>query len=398
MIDIKVLDTDHNIVGVIDTYESFIWTDRFSSYGDFELYTPFDYKILDLCQQNYYLAIDASYHNMIIEGVQLQTDADTGTHLVISGRSLESILDRRIVWQTTVISASRDHTLVTGVNVLMRDAFLKHSITDRILPNFYVKKPEANFVDKDGNQFIINKTQYTGDSIDKIMADICESFEVGYRILFGYQIKQLYSGTIQVLNPNNLAWVDKTVDSLGDFEMVFELYLGVDRSYEQNVRPYVVFSPSFDNIINTNYLDSLESMKNVTLVLGEGEDPNRKRLIVGSGAGLTRRELYTDARDLRSEDYGSTANYNKALKQRGVEKLYENSRVTSYEGEVEALKSFVYGRDFFMGDVIQISNEYGLQGNARVIEWVRSESDAGVEIYPTFSGIQIIDESTHEDN
>lgn len=398
MIDIKVLDTDHNIIGVIDTYESFIWTDRFSSYGDFELYTPFDLNILDLCKQDYYLAIDASYHNMIIEDVQLQTDADTGTHLIIKGRSLESILDRRIVWQTTVISASRDHTLVTGVNVLMRDAFLKHSITDRILPNFYVKKPEPNFVDKEGNAFVINKTQYTGDQIDGILADICESFEIGYRILFGYQIKKLYSGTIQVLNPNNLAWVDKNLDELGDFEMVFELYLGVDRSYEQNVRPYVVFSPSFDNIINTNYLDSLNGMKNVTLVLGEGEDPNRKRLIVGSGVGLVRRELYTDARDLRSEDYGSTANYNKALKQRGVEKLYENSRITSYEGEVEALRSFVYGVDFFMGDVIQISNEYGINGNARVVEWVRSESETGVEIYPTFSGIQIIDESTHEDN
>lgn len=398
MIDIKVLDTEFNLVGIIDTYESFIWTDRFSSYGDFELYTPFNTKILDLCRQNYYLAIDASYHNMIIEDIQVQSDVENGTHLIIRGRSLESILDRRIVWQTTTISASRDHTLVTGVNVLMRDAFLKHSITDRILQNFYVKKPEPNFVDSEGNEFEINKTQFTGDQLDGIIYDICDSFEIGYRILFGYQIKKLYSGVIQVLNPDNLAWIDKNLNDLGDFDMVFELYLGYDRSYAQEIIPYVIFSPSFDNIINTNYLDSIAGMKNVTLVLGEGEDPNRKRLIVGSGSGLTRRELYTDARDLRLSDYGNLTNYNKALKQRGVEKLYDNARITSYEGEVEALHSFVYGRDFFMGDTIQINNEYGIQGNARVIEWVRSESESGVDIYPTFSGIQFIDESTHEDN
>ena len=37
MVDVYVLNTDFQIVGVIDVYESFIWTDRFYSYGDFEL-------------------------------------------------------------------------------------------------------------------------------------------------------------------------------------------------------------------------------------------------------------------------------------------------------------------------------------------------------------------------
>ena len=86
------------------------------------------------------------------------------------------------------------------------------------------------------------------------------------------------------------------------------------------------------------------------------------------------------------------------MKQRGLEKLYENARITSYEGEVEALRSFIYGQDFFMGDVVQISNEYGINGNARVIEWVRSESETGVEVYPTFSGIQIINDDIQEDD
>ena len=402
MIDIKVLNTNYEIIGIIDTYESFIWTDRFSSPGDFELYTPFSDYILNLCQQDYYLAIDASYHNMIIEDIQLQTNADTGTHLIIKGRSLESILDRRIVWKQTTISSTKDHTLITGVNKILSDAFLlsdKEYTNKRILPNFFIKKPESNFVNPSGNQFEIEKTQFTGDQIDTIMNDICESFEIGYRILFGYQLKKLYSLPIQVWNPTNKTWVDKS--DIGDFDLYFELYLGYDRSYDQpegSNLPYVVFSPNFDNIINTNYLDSVNTMKNVTLVMGEDQGSTRKRLIVGDGEGLFRRELYTDARDLQSSDYGSSTKYKAAMKQRGLESLYENSRITSYEGEVEALHSFIYGVDFFMGDIIQISNEFGKNGKARVIEWVRSESDSGVDVYPTFSGIQIINDHTQEDD
>lgn len=391
MIDIKVLDTEYNLVGIIDTYESFIWTDRFSSYGDFELYTPFDSNILDLCRQDYYIHIDTSYHTMIIEDIELQSNADTGIHLIIRGRSLESILDRRIVWTQTTVSGN----LINAVNTLMKDAFLKNSITDRVISNMYIKKPEANFVKPDGTDFTIDKTQFTGDSIDSIFSNICETLEIGYRILFGYQMRRLYGNTIQTLNPNNNTWEDHTIN---DYDMIFELYLGVNRSYAQNILPYVVFSPSFDNIINTNYLDSINGMKNVTLVLGEDQGNVRKRLIVGEGQGLNRRELYTDARDLKSSDYGTAAKYQAAMKQRGLEKLYENSRITSYEGEVEALKSFIYGEDFFMGDVVQISNEYGINGNARVIEWVRSESETGLEVYPTFSGIQIINDDTQEDD
>ncbi len=395
MIDIKVINDNYELEGIIDTYESFIWTDRFDSYGDFELYTPFNNYILNICRQNYYLAIDESPHNMIIEDIMVQTDAENGNHLVIKGRSLESILDRRIVWHQTTISASTDHTLLTGITQLLTDAFIKpkQEVPQRKVDNFYIKKPELNFLIE---EFEIEKTQFTGDSLDSIVMDICDSFEIGYRILFGYQIKKLYN-EIEVWDATNNNWVIKS--NIDDFDMFFELYLGYDRSYDQpegSDLPYVVFSPNFDNIINTNYLDSISGMKNVTLVLGEGDGTTRKRLIVGKEAGLQRRELYTDARDLQKRDYGSQ--YTLALKQRGIENLYDNSRMTSYEGEVEPLLSFVYGRDFFMGDTIQISNEYGISGKARIIEWIRSESDTGLNVYPTFSGIQFIDERTQEDD
>ena len=174
-------------------------------------------------------------------------------------------------------------------------------------------------------------------------------------------------------------------------QFVFKLYAGTDRSYDQTVVPYVVFSPNFENIINSNYMESKASLKNITLVGGEGEGSARKYTTVGSGSGLNRRELFTDARDI-SSDVGdgvvlSNAEYTAQLQQRGKEKLAENTDVTSFEGQVETTIMFKYGEDFFNGDVVQIANEYGHETKARILEIVTSENEEGTSVYPTFKTI-----------
>lgn len=435
MIDVYVLNTNFEIVGVIDSYESFIWTDRWNSYGDFELFTSFDYSLITLCQQGYYMHINQSEHTMIIEGIQVETDSETGIKLRITGRSLESILERRIVWTQTTIGPTDDFE--QGIEKLIKDAIGDMNSTPkhypkpgivrngqliknvelseaRIIDNFVFKEldpvtePEAyNHV----HGIKLEKVQYTGDNLYEILTAMCEDVN------------------------NTIGW-KITLDD--DFNFVFHLYTGKDRSYQQTgymktmdtqfmpnktyyelidgeyvvtsdqtkqknkdyyevdpIVPYVIFSPSFDNIINTNYLDSTEGMKNVTLVAGEGEGGDRKTLTIGSETGLERRELFTDARDLRSEDYQK--NYNDALRTRGINKLVEYSRMQSYEGEVEATRQFVFGKDFFMGDIVQMSNEYGINGAVRVVEWVMSDSTTGTEIYPTFDAVQIIDDTEYEE-
>ena len=169
---------------------------------------------------------------------------------------------------------------------------------------------------------------------------------------------------------------------------MFKLYSGVDRSYDQTANPYVVFSPNFENIINSNYVESKSALKNVTLVGGEGEGSSRRYTTVGGGSGLNRRELFTDARDI-SSDVGNDvtltdAEYTALLQQRGKEKLAENTDVTSFEGQVETTVMFKYGEDFFNGDVIQIANEYGHETKARIVEIVMTEDSEGASVYPTF--------------
>lgn len=43
---------------------------------------------------------------MIVEKIQITSDTEDGNHVTVTGRSLESILDRRIVWGQKLLSGN----------------------------------------------------------------------------------------------------------------------------------------------------------------------------------------------------------------------------------------------------------------------------------------------------
>ncbi|MDD4429553.1 MAG: siphovirus ReqiPepy6 Gp37-like family protein [Paludibacter sp.] len=357
--EIIVLNTDFESVDIVDSFKSMIWTDRYNSYGDFEMYLTINSDILKHLKEDYYLWLKDSEHCMIIEDSAIDSDTEDGNHLIVTGRSLESILERRIIWGQKVLTGN----LQLAIQTLLNDSIISPTIQDRKIDNF-IFEPST---DPRVTELTVD-AQFTGDDLYVVIKKLCQSNNLGFKI---------------VLNDNN--------------QFVFSLYAGADRSYNQNVNPYVVFSPDFENIINSNYFTSKANLKNVTLVAGEGEGASRKTTTVGSGSGLNRRELFTDARDISSNvDGGTLTNeqYIAKLKARGIENLSEYTAKTAFEGEVEATRLFKYGEDFFIGDIVQIANEYGHEGRAYISELIISQSEDGVSIYPTFQTIQEEGEET----
>ena len=201
-------------------------------------------------------------------------------------------------------------------------------------------------------------------NILEVIETLCETNEIGFKI---------------TLNDSN--------------QFVFKLYKGIDRSYRQDTLPYVVFKPSFENIINSNYAELNSTAKTITLVAGEGEGSARKTRTVGTGSGLLRKELFTDARDIQLEEGMSLSTYYAKLDQRGTEKLKENKVQKSFDGECETTRMYVYGRDFFMGDCVQVANEYGMESPTRVVEYIWSSSATGTTSYPTFEALDYEEEN-----
>lgn len=363
--DIMVLNKDFELVHIIDAYKSFIWTERYRKYGDFELYTEVSGETLKHVTEDDYLTIKDSDRTMIVSDISIISDRETGNFIKITGSSLEKILDRRIVWGLKVLNTN----LQNGIKTLLKDSIISPTDSKRQIPNF---------IFEDSSEPILTdlrlEKQYTGTNIYEAIAELCALHDIGFKL---------------VLDSSN--------------RFVFSLYSGVDRSYDNTDNPYVIFSPAFENLIDSNYYESNADLKTVTLVAGEDSANDRRYYTysASSETGLYRRELFTDARDIQSEYYDENneehvmtdAEYNSALAERGKQKLLECTKITAFEGEVDYLNSFVYKRDYFLGDIVQIENEYGLGGKARITEVVSSHNSSGYSVYPTF---ELIDETDEE--
>jgi hypothetical protein len=296
---------------------------------------------------------------MIIEKFDIKSDAVDGNEFIISGRSLESILSRRIVWKQTTINGN----LQNGIQKLLNE-----NVIDPIPTNLKSYRKISNFIfEKSTDSRITSLTmeaQYTGDNLYDVIQDICDAYNIGFKV---------------TLNDKN--------------QFVFSLYSGDDRSYQQTDNPYVVFSKEFDNITDSEYYESYESYSNVTLIGGEGEGNKRKYTTYSPKqvSELERYELFTDARDISSDNEDgstmSTSDYNKLLSQRGKEKLAECQVIKSFEGDFDFNGQYKYGKDFFLGDIVQIENEYGISSQSRVSEVIQSQDDSGKYMIPTLTDL-----------
>jgi hypothetical protein len=352
--EVLVLDTNFKSIVVVDVFESLIWTDRYCGYGDFEIYTKASKDILSILVQDYYLWMTDSEHVMIIEDCKMESDVENGNKMLFTGRSLESIPERRIIWTQTVLSGN----LQNGIEKLLNENIISPTMPERVIPNFIFEPSTDPII----TGLTIEAQIAPGANLYETIDKICSVNDIGFKI---------------TLSESN--------------KFIFKLYAGADRSYGQLLNPYVVFSPKFENIISTNYLNSKKSMKNVTLVAGEGEDPNRKTTVVGTESALSRREMFTDANDISQtvDDVALTdEEYIAQLQQKGLEDLSDNSVKESFDGQVDTTHMFVYGEDFYMGDIVQLVSEYGIEGKARVTELIHSQSTEGIDIYPTFTMIE----------
>ena len=355
---IHVLDQSFNLVGVIDDYISVIWRPAYYDIGDFELYINATSEAVELLKRNYYLVRDkdifvdgdnVTYTNvMIIKNLILNTDAEEGDKLTYTGRELKFILDQRIVWNQTNLAGSTEN----AIRQLVNDNAINPSDSNRVIPNLMLGV-SAGLTDT------IEK-QITGDKLDQAIIDICTAYNYGWEIY-------VYNGM-----------------------MMFIVYQGLDRSYSQNDRPYVVFSEEFENILNSAYELNSESYANTTLIGGEGEGIERIYTTVNnSNSGLDRYEVFTDARDISqnkdSDDVIDSATYLNLLAERGTENIASLANTEGFTGEVLSDVTYKYGEDFYLGDKVTVVNKYGLSKDVMVLSAIESVDDTGTKLIPQFN-------------
>jgi len=355
--ELYILGKQMQSLCLVDSFISMIWTDRYMVCGDFELVVPVTSNALVYASHGNYVWAKGSDRMMIIEQTEITTDVENGSTLKITGRSLESLLDRRIVWKQITLSGK----IQTVIKRLITDAFITPDLSARAVSNFIFVDSDDAYIDS----CEMEEAQYLGDSLYDVVCDICSVFNVGFKIIYDFDN--------------------------GNFE--FELYYGADRSYNQDTNPWVVFSPEFDNIISSDFVENSAQYKNVNLVAGEDSDDHNKLFVyVNDGSdvtGLERREMFTDGSS-KQRSYDETTltdeQYTEVLRSYGLEELYlpEHRLGQTFDGEMNTTRGFSYGVDFMIGDVVQMENEYGQGDAARVTEFIMSQDSSGVKMYPSF--------------
>ena len=98
--------------------------------------------------------------------------------------------------------------------------------------------------------------------------------------------------------------------------------------------------------------------------------------------------------DLTSEDDEGNARpddqVSAALKAEGIDELRQVGSGISFDAEVSAVESMVYQTDYFIGDIVQIENNYNMSYKARITEYVRNwDTSSGYREYPVLEVIDV---------
>ena len=361
--DIFVYDKDFKQIASVDDYISLIWTERYYEAGEFSLKLSALSPWFASFMVGNYLRLKNNNTAMIIEQILVQQTVEDGIVATISGRSLSSLLRRRVLWSTQY-TASNDNAAKFICDVVERQTSgdSEHGGINRKFP-IVVDRAYTGLAAYT-NRISCQCTLY---SLYEFVQELCMLYDVGFI----------------------LKW-PAPEDNAHNF--IFSLYEGVERTIgNSDGRAFVVFSEEYDNLVSMNYKVAMVEYCNTALVLGEDSGSSRRRVVVNKHfTGMDRYELLVDARDIQSETNDPNqpeddSTYLQKLAARGKEKLAKTLYSGEVEAEVEPNTTFKYGTDYFLGDVVSIMSSFGIATDARITEYTISVEGGDTRAFPTLT-------------
>ena len=116
------------------------------------------------------------------------------------------------------------------------------------------------------------------------------------------------------------------------------------------------------------------------VVYGNGYDASMAK-------GFLRKVLLVNADDI---DLEPGAELTAALIERGVQELAQHRSVMCFDGETPQVISYVYGRDYDLGDLVEVQDSEGNANQVRVTEQIFASDAEGDRSYPTFTQNQFV--------
>lgn len=344
---------------VIDRFESLIWTERFQAYGDFELRVHSTSENRRRLTAGTWLAMNESYRVMTIESVEDTVDDEGRQILIVKGPSLEEIMDDRIaLGALTDLTTNPKWTITdTPTNVarkIFHDICIAGTIAvEDIIP--FVIEASIFPADTIPEPTATATLEFEPQSVYEAISNIAQVYDFGFRLVRNFDTSQLY----------------------------FDVYMGSDRTTSQSTLPAVIFAPNLDNLKNTTEFTTTDKYKNVAIVISPvGHRVVYPDLVDPSVAGFERHVLVVKADDI---DDPTPSIANALMDQRGKEALAKARTFSGFDGELSQESQYVYGRDYNLGDLVELRNTDGATSNMQVIEQIFVSDRDGERRYPTLA-------------
>lgn len=343
--DIYVYTRNLEFIGIIDFFKSLRWRRKYYEAGEFELHIPLNNQTIKFLQKDNLIIRDDSIEVGIIESFTINDAGEDGIEVVIYGRFLSSILDRRII------------------------------------------KNKINFSGK----ILLGERKILNEMTPFSKLDISEATLDSESVVFQVSYKNVYEYLVNLAKISSIA--HRISVDIPNKRMIYENYQGLDRTENQSVNPRYEFSEDKSNIENAEYTYSAKTEKNYVLVGGQGEDENRVMVEIknGNNTDFDLREVFVDA---KSENQGDSTleEYKEALKTKGSEKLIEST---------ETLEVTVYADDYKklwdLGDIVNIKKEsWGIMMKQRITEIEETIENNNQKIFATF-GTPFVENLTIDD-
>ena len=352
------LDNSLRKAHVIEGFESFIWTERYSSIGDFQIVTKSTFENRTLLAPKTRITMAGSTYVMTVETVSDDTADDGKRNITVTGSSMEALLDDRVAMPAIGDLAETPVWTLTGTpGDIIRQMFHEICVFTVLDPldtiPFYTDGtllPSGNL----GESADIITVSAAPDTLYNTIKKIADTYSMGFRLVRNGELGQIY----------------------------FEVYTGNDLSSGQDTLPAVIFDPGMDNLGNVSFLTSTAIEKTVAYVFAaNGAVKVFAPTASTSASGSDRKILFVNS----SNSDAPGPDLDAALRQEGLIALSAQRTVYSFDGELPQNIPYEYGVDYNLGDLVEERNSASFGNLMIVTEQIFVSDSTGDRAYPTLS-------------
>lgn len=384
--ELYTLNRNFQKQSLIDGFHSIIWTERYYGDNEVELIVPATASMIEKIPLGIFLSVDGSDEIMILENRSFEEP----NKIKFTGIGILPWLNNRFVrtspnhedryWYISGSSIGETLWLIVFNMCVDGSPYLSGEI------DIGIQNPE---------QFIV-----PGLGLG--------SFDVfGDPISVGVPYGPVYNALRELATPYEIG-IKITLDDVSEdsYTLGFRSYMGLDRTTLQSENSIVRFSPQIESFTDIKELQSIADLKTLAYAFApENPDglatfPGLNRL-AGELTGFDLRALQIFAEDITTDMIeGDPVNLVNILNSRARDGLTDNRFVNAIDGEIVPNNQYKYGRDYGLGDIVEVQGKLGTVQTARVTEHIRSKDATGEKSYPTVTmlGEEILGPQPPNDN